>query len=397
MATAHRLKKLKEQYHEYPDDMFAETRMSLGEHIEELRYRMIAALKWLLFFLVIGFILDAIGGAVGNDKIGVGKPMLKVITEPVETQARDFYYRRARKIADEKLATIRKTDPAQITAVREKLERNGNNPRPRSEDERALLMGEAREMPIVFVEVKELEPVFGQAKPDAPAEIGFKLKVYPAYISSMSDQGQALLGSKKYLSTLSAQEAFVVYFKVSILCGIVLASPFIFYQFWAFVGAGLYPHEKKYVYIFFGPSLILFIAGVLLCQFFVLPGAVKALLAFNEMLGFDPDIRLHEWLSLAIILPLVFGISFQTPLVMVFLNRIGLFTAQDYLTKWRFACFVIAVFAALVTPTPDAITMLYLFVPMFALYLLGILICHLFPGFDPNEMEEAETAEEVAV
>jgi sec-independent protein translocase protein TatC len=120
-------------------------------------------------------------------------------------------------------------------------------------------------------------------------------------------------------------------------------------------------------------------------------------LAFNEMLGFDPDIRLHEWLSLAIILPLVFGISFQTPLVMIFLNRLGLFTAEDYLTKWRYACFIIAVFAALVTPTPDAITMMYLFVPMFALYMLGILFCHLFPGFDPNEVEEEEAAEEVAV
>ena len=61
------------------------------------------------------------------------------------------------------------------------------------------------------------------------------------------------------------------------------------------------------------------------------------------------------------------------------------------------ACFIIAVFAALVTPTPDVVTMMYLFVPMFVLYLLGILVCHLFPGFDPNEMEESEKAEEVAV
>ena len=103
---------------------------------------------------------------------------------------------------------------------------------------------------------------------------------------------------------------------------------------------------------------MLFILGVVLCQFVVLPGAVKALLKFNEWLGFDPDIRLREWLSLAIILPLVFGISFQTPLVMVFLNRIGMFTAQDYLSKWRHACMILAVFAAIITPTPDAVTML---------------------------------------
>jgi sec-independent protein translocase protein TatC len=248
-----------------------------------------------------------------------------------------------------------------------------------------------------IVETKQFESVFGQPKADAPKELALTLQVYPAEIDYLANTGQAITESKQYLTTLSAQEAFVVYFKVSVLCGIVLASPFIFYQFWAFVGAGLYPHEKKYVYIFFGPSLVLFIVGVLVCQFFVLPGAVKALLKFNEMLGFDPDIRLHEWLGLAIVLPLVFGLSFQTPLVMIFMNRLGLFTAHDYLTKWRYACFILAVFAALVTPTPDVVTMLYLFVPMFGLYLLGILFCHLFPGFDPNELDEAETAEEVAV
>jgi sec-independent protein translocase protein TatC len=146
----------------------------------------------------------------------------------------------------------------------------------------------------------------------------------------------------------------------------------------------------------FGPSLGLFITGVLLCQFVVLPNAVAALLKFNEWLGFDPEIRLNEWLGLAIILPLVFGISFQTPLVMVFLNRIGMFTAQDYIAKWRHACIILAAFAAIITPTPDAVTMLYLFLPMFSLYLLGIVICHYFPGI-PEEDEEYEAAEEVAV
>jgi sec-independent protein translocase protein TatC len=186
-----------------------------------------------------------------------------------------------------------------------------------------------------------------------------------------------------------------VYFKVSILCSIVLASPFILYQFWAFVGAGLYPHEKKHVYSLFGPSVALFLAGVFLCQFLVLPGAVKALLGFNEWLGLDPEIRLREWLGLALILPLVFGVSFQTPLVMFALNRLGMFTAADYLSKWRHAIMVLAVFAAIITPTPDVVTMMYLFVPMFGLYLVGIAVCHFFPP--QFEEEEAEAAEEVAV
>lgn len=396
MATADRLQKLKNKYDEYPDDVFANTRMSLGEHIEELRYRMIAALKWLLFFLLIGFVLDAIGGSLGNENIGVGRPMLKVITEPVESQARDFYFRRAQKVADEKIAQLTQSDPDEIKRIREKLKKEENNLTALTAEERRLLMGAPQPLRTI-VDAKQLEPAFGPTRPDAPKELALTLQVYPAEVSVMSDTGQALTEGKQYLTTLSAQEAFVVYFKVSILCGIVLASPFIFYQFWAFVGAGLYPHEKKYVYVFFGPSVLLFIGGVLVCQFLVLPGAVRALLKFNEMLGFDPDIRLNEWLSLAIIMPLVFGISFQTPLVMIFLNRIGLFSAADYMTKWRYACFIIAVFAALVTPTPDAITMMYLFVPMFGLYMLGILFCHMFPGFDPTAAEEPEEAEEVAV
>jgi sec-independent protein translocase protein TatC len=91
----------------------------------------------------------------------------------------------------------------------------------------------------------------------------------------------------------------------------------------------------------------------------------------------------------------VFGISFQTPLVMIALNRIGILTAADYISKWRYACFGMAVLAAVLTPTPDPITMMYMFVPMFGLYLAGIAFCYYFPG-TVQEEEEAE-AEEVAV
>jgi sec-independent protein translocase protein TatC len=189
---------------------------------------------------------------------------------------------------------------------------------------------------------------------------------------------------------------FVVYFKVTLLCGFIMACPYIFYQMWAFIAAGLYPHEKKYVHTYLPFSVGLFLAGVLLCFIWVLPGAVRALLAFNDWLGVDPDIRLNEWLSLAIILPLVFGISFQTPLVMLFLCRLGMFTWEDYLKKWRVAMFVLACFSAIITPTPDAVTMLYLFIPMFGLYMLGIALSKWMPGSFRRE-EEPENAEEVAV
>lgn len=380
---------------EYPDDIFKDSRMSFGDHIEELRTRMIRAIKYLLLFLTIGFALDGVGYVLNKPNIGVGKPMLRVISDPVETQVRDFYNRRNERVADEKLTKLTTPPAEEIEAIRAKLKNADDNLTALTTEERTKLLGAPVPMPVI-VPTEAFASAFGQPKPDAPKELGLNLQVYPGYITYLSDKGMGLLGNKQYLSTMSVQEGFIVYFKVSILCGIVLGSPFIFYQFWAFVGAGLYPHEKRYVYVFFGPSVVLFIGGVLLCQFLVLPSAVKALLVFNEWLGFDPDIRLKEWLGLAIILPLVFGISFQTPLVMVFLNRIGMFTAQDYLSKWRYACMILAIFAATVTPTPDIITPLYLFLPMFGLYMGGIAFCYYFPA-TTEENVETEAAEEVAV
>ena len=380
--------------HDYPDDIFDSTRMSFADHIGELQVRMIRAILGLLVIMVLGFVLDAVGETVGNKSIGIGRPMLAVITEPVESQVRDFISRRNEKESAKKLAALTNADPAEVLAIQDKLKANGGSLTALTDDERRKLLGAPEEMP-VWVRPADFAAAFGPPRDGAPAEVETRLRVYPAYINYLNIKGETLLGTKNYIATLSVQEGFVVYFKVQALCGFVLASPWILYQFWAFVGAGLYPHERRYVSIMFWPSVILFLGGVLLCQFLVLPGAVKALLKFNEFLGFDPDIRMNEWFGLALILPLVFGISFQTPLVMIFLNRIGLFTAADYLRKWRYACMILAVLAAVITPTPDVVTMSYLFVPMFGLYMLGIVFCHFFPGV--REDDEETPADEIAV
>jgi sec-independent protein translocase protein TatC len=381
--------------HEYPDDIFDDTRMTFGEHLEELRMRMIRAIMGLVVLMLIGFVLDSIGTAVGDKRIGVGKPMFDVIVDPVETQVRDYYYRQSLKSMELKLKGLESTGADEAARIRKKVADNDNSLNVLTEEERRTLLGAPQEMPVIF-KTEAFIPVFGPPKEGAPKEIATTIQVYPGYLSSLSNQGDALVGTKAYITALSAQESLVVYFKVSIVCGIVLSSPWLLYQFWAFVGAGMYPHEKRYLRIIFLPSLFLFIGGILLCQFVVLPGAVKALLKFNEWLGIDPDIRLNEWLGLALILPLVFGLSFQTPLVMIFLNRIGLFSAEDYLRKWRYACFILALFAAIITPTPDIVTMGYLFAPMFCLYLVGIAFCHYFPGFDPRDADEP-APEEIAV
>lgn len=378
---------------EYPDDIFDNSRMSFGDHIEELRTRLIKALYGLGFCLMIGFILDYIGEQVGKPNLGIGRPMLRVITEPVETQVRNFYLQRNQR-AKETLPDLRTTDE-EADSIRRKLKELDGDLSALSDDERRKLMAAPTAMPIILP-IEPLEKTFGLKRVDPQqTEIELRAKFYPAQINAMSNDGEGVLGIRRYLTTLSAQEAFMVYFKVSLLCGVVIGSPWIFYQVWAFVAAGLYPHEKRYVHLYLPLSVTLFVGGVLMCQFLVLPGAVKALLAFNNWIDLDPDLRLNEWLGFALVLPVVFGVSFQTPLVMFFLSRIRMLTYDVFLSYWRTAIFVLAVFAAVITPTPDVVTMMYLFVPMFGLYMIGVLVCYWFP---PSKWDDEDDAEaQVAV
>src|SRR5439155_17694461 len=142
---------------------------------------------------------------------------------------------------------------------------------------------------------------------------------------------------KSALITLAPLEAMTIFFVVCAVAGLVLASPWVFYQVWAFIAAGLYRHERHYVTKFLPLSLGLFLTGVFLCFFFVLPITLSFLLEFNVWLGIEPTLRLADWMSFATILPLVFGVCFQTPLVMVFLELIGVFTVEDYKAKRKIA------------------------------------------------------------
>lgn len=375
-----------------PDDIFADSRMSFGEHIEELRGRLIKALKGLVFCLLIGFFLDGIGYSLGWDNFGIGRPVFNLMTKTVEDQVRDFYGRRIRE-KEPLLAGITHIAPDELARISKILNDNEGDISALSNADRIMLLGKPETITL-FMPKSELEKHLGQAAAALPETLEVKAGIFPAELTALNLKGEGLLQTRKYLTTLSVQEPLMVYFKVSLLCGLVIGSPYIFYQIWAFVAAGLYPHEKRYVHLYLPASVGFFIAGILLCQFLVLPGAVRALLAFNAFLDVDPDIRLNEWLGFAIILPLVFGLSFQTPLVMMFMNRIGMFTWEDYLARWRGAVMVLALFAAMITPTPDAVTMLYLFVPMFGLYMLGVLICKYFP---PSHEQYSEEDAQVAV
>lgn len=178
--------------------------------------------------------------------------------------------------------------------------------------------------------------------------------------------------------SLSPHEGFMIYLKGSLLIGAILASPWVFYQIWSFVAAGLYPHEKRYVNVYLPFSVFLFLSGVAVAYFFVFGPVLGFLFQFNRLLGITPDLRISEWLGFVLMLPLGFGIAFQLPLVMLFLERIGVFTVKHYMSYWRVAILVIFVVAAIFTP-PDPWSMSLLAVPLTFLYFGGILLCKFMP------------------
>ena len=178
---------------------------------------------------------------------------------------------------------------------------------------------------------------------------------------------------------LAATDGFLIWLKAGLITGLLFSLPAILWLLWTFVAAGLYPHEQKYVYIFLPISLGLFFAGVLLAFFFVFAPVLDFLFSFNKSMGIAPEMRINDWLSFVLFLPLGFGIAFQLPLLMLFANRIGLITVETYIEKWRIAVMAISVLSMLLTPA-DPISMILMAVPLTVLYFLGIGMCKWMPA-----------------
>ena len=147
---------------------------------------------------------------------------------------------------------------------------------------------------------------------------------------------------------------------------------------WLFIAPGLYSHEKRYVYMFLPISLVLFWSGAAMAFFVVFRFVLKFLFQFNRALDIQTDPRISEWIGFVLILPLGFGIAFQLPLVMFFLNRIGIFSIQAYLETWRIAVLVIFVISMFLTPA-DPMSMIMMAGPLTGLYFLGVAMAKWMP------------------
>ncbi|GGM00868.1 Sec-independent protein translocase protein TatC [Streptomyces fumigatiscleroticus] len=159
---------------------------------------------------------------------------------------------------------------------------------------------------------------------------------------------------------------FTLALKVSLMAGVVLASPVWLYQLWAFVAPGLHRHEKKYAYAFVGTGVPLFVGGAYFA-YSVLPTTAKVLLDFTPERASNL-LPLDDLLDLVVRMVLVFGLSFELPLLLVFLNLTGVITGSRMLGWWRAMIMGITVFAAIATPSTDPLTMLALAGPIWILY-----------------------------
>jgi sec-independent protein translocase protein TatC len=170
-------------------------------------------------------------------------------------------------------------------------------------------------------------------------------------------------------------EAFLVQFKVGLAAGAVLTSPFWLYQVWAFITPGLYDNERKFTRIFVVLASLLFACGAVLA-YFVVPKGLAVLVSFGGD-QFLTALAANEYISFILVMLMIFGVSFELPLLITMLNRIGILPYRN-LSKWRRGIiFALFVFAAVATPGTDPIGMLALAGAMTVLFEVAVQIARI--------------------
>ena len=183
-------------------------------------------------------------------------------------------------------------------------------------------------------------------------------------------------GTNRRLIFTALHETFLTYLKVAFFSAIFLGSPVLIIQLWKFIAPGLYKNEKKALLPYLISTPILFLLGSLLVYYLVMPLAIKFFLSFETYsqmttLPIQLEAKVNEYLSLIMRLIFAFGISFQLPVLLNLLARIGIVNSQ-YLKKIRrYVVVIIFSVAALLTP-PDPITQIGLAIPLLLLYELSI-------------------------
>lgn len=363
-------------------DLFDDSTMTFGEHLECLRTHLIRA--------IIGLSICVIGALFIGDRI------VAIVRSPIDSALRKANEDEggSKLNVEDDIADVSMTDVWQwiqesvgLAEPAVNAETDGQDPDAPTQTFASIETGNTFDRTIeISVMPSELAKALHKYDPDGypatkPASSDVVEKPFTIRIAAPEfQQLEAVIERQSQAVTLNVQEAFMTYIKVAFIAGLLIASPWVFREIWMFVAAGLYPHERKYIYIYLPMSLTLFTGGAVFCFYAVFPFVLKFLLGFNKLLEVQPQIRLSEWINFAVMLPVMFGVSFQLPLVMLFLERISVFEIVDYREKRRMAILVIAFLSMILTPA-DPMSMLLMMFPLIILYELGIILC----GFNPHK------------
>jgi len=317
--------------------------MSLGDHLEELRARLILAIMGLIVGMIVSLIF--------------GTQILNILEYP---------YNRANSARSE---TRLKADA------------------PRREAE-ALALVET-----VFKTLTERLATDPSAPRDLdPTRVAFLHGVFTQAVKDwVREQHTVPKSDLGTLVSLGPAEAFMAYMKIALIAGLILTCPWVFYQIWMFVAAGLYPKERHYVYKAIPFSAALFVIGALFFLFVIARVTLAFFLSFGDMVNVASQWTLQKYISFITLLMLVFGLAFQTPIAVFILVRTGLVTIKTLRSYRKYVLLGLAVLSAVATPSPDPISMLALLGPLYALYELGIIL-----SLRAEKKAEQRKAEEAA-
>lgn len=353
----------------HEDDLFQHTSMTFGEHLEELRSALVKALLSL-----------AVGFCIG---LYFAPWIVQVIQSPLEDALETYYSKEAIEYVNARVPPEMQNDPAiadmvfkeglvpveMFIAPGEMLSQlQGKYPQAFQGVELPRATNDKPEAPSVAV--SEGNTTIAGKKPSVTRNDLIRIFFW----KKLSDD------ERLKLKAFNVQEGFMIWIKAAFLAGAIISSPLVFYFLWTFVAAGLYPHEKRYVHAFLPASVGLFVCGAALAFLFVFPPVLNFFFSMTKSMGQGLEPRISEWMSFVLLLPLGFGISFQLPLVMLFLERIHVCTVQLYLSKWRIAVLLMAVTSMVLSPGGDPYSMMMMLVPLVALYFGGIGLCKWLPN-----------------
>lgn len=173
----------------------------------------------------------------------------------------------------------------------------------------------------------------------------------------------------------SITEVFFIYMKIAAVLAIFVASPWLFYQLWAFISPGLTRKERRYAIPFVLATSLFFIAGLFFCYHYVLPFSFGFFLKFNK--NYTNIVTLSALWGFEIKLLLALGVTFETPILILLLTRLGIVTTRTLARQWKWVTVIIFTIGAIITP-PDAFSQIMVSVPMLALYGIGLAVSWIF-------------------